>query len=954
MLRGHKAAVYCGIPDAAGSRILTGSDDYLVKVWNAHTGALMHTCRGHEQQIMYLAVSCDNTVFASASIDSVIRTWRLADGAPLAVLMGHTSAVTELSFCPAPGEAPHLLLSCGAEGHVLLWDATSDTVPPLALGSADTLDGGHQQDEAGPSSQQPGAPVAQAPQGDIMLFCSFSPDARLCAASSPDFSVRLWRVSTSACASGGLPRPGDVVPLGSLRGHRNEIHVIQFNASSDALVTGSLDGTVRVWRAAPQGAAHAHDAASAWACAHVLTPPAPPPPPGSRARARASPPVHLVRWAGEPGAVCVIASLQDTTVCVWDAATGQLHARVRRHTLEVFVVEVHPVDPRLVLTAGYDGRVCVWDLRRLCAGAPPVTAAAQQPTGGGSAPLLLEDASAADDRGIPDAEFDLRGSLPEHAMKLLDARWHPDGTGFVVSDESGAIHLFGTGQGAQLAGARTEQFFARDYEPLVRDQRNWVADVQTQQPPHLTQRAELLVAGDEQPYPEAYQTAFRLGTVLGSGIAVEPLDDETLRNVRVDVLAERRRLTERARWHAAGGNAGTGAGPTRGGQRGAGPGAASRGARAGGNAAEAGPPGAGVAAAAPPPAVIFISDDSLDSASSSSDHDDDFDDHLGGATGGSSDDGTGASSDDTGRSGGGGDDSLGGAGPSNGNALRRSSRRVGTRASARTRGGDGEERRERRPATRHTGRAHGDELEAAQPVYATRHASARRAAATGGGDSDGGGGSEPESSEEPARKRARRDEGGHRRGAASDDLEDSDSQDSARQRRRERERRRRAAKRAAREAKRARRMAGGAGQEVGDGAGPSHQNGGGGASRPRSHPPGASTFRDGTAFAWLQRTERARGEYVPQLGDQVVYIAQGHAGYLDACGDARAVRPWTIIPGFRGVEPCVVTGLEYQIMKDKGNITVARLTLTMADDAHGQRATRCAWRWGDCSVRRAS
>ena len=940
VLRGHKAAVYCGIPDAQGGRILTGSDDYLVKVWNAHTGALVYTCRGHEQQIMFLAVSCDNACFASASIDSVIRTWRLVDGAPLAVLMGHTSAVTELAFCPQAGNAPHLLLSCGAEGHVLLWDATDDAVPPLALGFPEAQDGG-QQGEAGPSSQQQAAPVAPAPRGETMLFCSFSPDAQLCAASSPDFSVRLWRVSTSACASGGLPRPGDVAPVGSLRGHRNEIHVIQFNASSDALVTGSLDGTVRVWRAVTQGA-HTQDGGGdaprdSWTCAHVLTPPTPPPPPGSRARARASPAVHLVRWAGEPGSACVIASLQDTTVCVWDAATGHLHARVRRHTLEVFVVEVHPVHPRLVLTAGYDGRVCIWDLRRLCS--PPATVA-----GSGGAPPLLVDDAVADERGIPEAEFDLRGSLPEGAMKLLDARWHPDGTGFVVSDESGSIHLFGTGPRGHLAGARTEQFFARDYEPLVRDPRNWVADAQTQQAPHLTQHAELLVSGDDQPYPEAYQTAFRLGTVLGSGIAVEPLDDETLRNVRVDVLAERRRLTERARWQAAAGNAGA-AGPSRGGQRGGGPGAASRGARAGGNAAspgdaEAGPPGRGVAAAAPPPAVIYISDDSLDSASSSSDHDDDFDDLLGAATGGSSEDGSGGSSDDdTDRSGGGADDSLGGgAGPSNGDGLRRSGRRVGTRASARARGDDGEGRRQRRPTTRRT---HGDELDAAQPVYATRHASARRAAVTGGGGSEEGGESEPASSEEPSRKRARRDEGGQRRGAvASDELEDSDSQDSARQRRRERERRRRAAKRAAREAKRARRAAGGAGQADADRAGPSHQNGGGGASRPRGHQPGASTFRDGTAFSWLQRTERARGEYVPQLGDQVVYIAQGHAGYLDACGDARAVRPWTVIAGFRGVEPCVVTGLEYQIMKDKGNMTVSRLTLTMADDAHGQRGTR--------------
>ena len=82
------------------------------------------------------------------------------------------------------------------------------------------------------------------------------------------------------------------------------------------------------------------------------------------------------------------------------------------------------------------------------------------------------------------------------------------------------------------------------------------------------------------------------------------------------------------------------------------------------------------------------------------------------------------------------------------------------------------------------------------------------------------------------------------------------------------------------------------------------------------------------------------GEYIPQLGDSVVYIPQGHLEYLSGRGDARAARPWLTIPCFRAAEPCVVTGLDYVIVRDKGNATVARLTLTLTDAFGALRGER--------------
>lgn len=46
-LRGHRNAVYCTIFDRSGKFVVTGSDDFLVKIWSMTSGILLRTCRGH-------------------------------------------------------------------------------------------------------------------------------------------------------------------------------------------------------------------------------------------------------------------------------------------------------------------------------------------------------------------------------------------------------------------------------------------------------------------------------------------------------------------------------------------------------------------------------------------------------------------------------------------------------------------------------------------------------------------------------------------------------------------------------------------------------------------------------------------------------------------------------------------------------------------------------------------
>ena len=45
---GHRKAAYCCLFDRSGTRVVTGSDDHLVKIWDVRMGRLLATLRGHE------------------------------------------------------------------------------------------------------------------------------------------------------------------------------------------------------------------------------------------------------------------------------------------------------------------------------------------------------------------------------------------------------------------------------------------------------------------------------------------------------------------------------------------------------------------------------------------------------------------------------------------------------------------------------------------------------------------------------------------------------------------------------------------------------------------------------------------------------------------------------------------------------------------------------------------
>uniref|UniRef100_A0A8D0AJD2 Bromodomain and WD repeat domain containing 3 n=1 Tax=Sander lucioperca TaxID=283035 RepID=A0A8D0AJD2_SANLU len=410
---GHLSSVYCVAFDRTGRRIFTGSDDCLVKIWATDDGRLLSTLRGHSAEICDMAVNHENTLIASASCDKTIRVWCLRTCAPITVLQAHGASITSIQFCPAVKGTTRYLASTGADGMVCFWKWHSHSMKF------------HDQPVKFVERSRPGVQVSTS---------SFSSGGMFMATGGTDHLIRVYYL--------GAETP---VKVSEMDAHTDKVVVVQFSNNSDSLrfVSGSRDGTARIW----------HYQQQEWKS------------------------VTLDIAARLPGST--VANGDDKTKLVvtmvaWDRADSTVITAVSNYLLkghddEVFVLEAHPFDSRIMLSAGHDGNIYMWDL-----------------------------AKGAKIRNY----FNMIEGQGHGA--IFDCKFSADGQHFACTDSHGHLLIFGFGCSRPYEKIPDQMFFHTDYRPLIRDSNNYVLDEQTQQAPHLMP-PPFLVDVDGNPHPPHYQ-----------------------------------------------------------------------------------------------------------------------------------------------------------------------------------------------------------------------------------------------------------------------------------------------------------------------------------------------------------------------------------------------------------------------------------------------------------------
>uniref|UniRef100_A0A8B9DN17 Bromodomain and WD repeat domain containing 1 n=1 Tax=Anser cygnoides TaxID=8845 RepID=A0A8B9DN17_ANSCY len=416
---GHLSAVYCVAFDRTGHRIFTGSDDCLVKIWSTHNGRLFATLRGHSAEISDMAVNYENTMIAAGSCDKMIRVWCLRTCAPVAVLHGHTGSITSLQFSPMVKGSMRYMVSTGADGTVCFWQWDTDSMK---------------------FNNRP-VKFTEKPRPGVQMLCSsFSVGGMFLATGSTDHVIRMYFF--------GSETPEKIAELES---HADKVDSIQFSNSGDRFISGSRDGTARIWRF--EQAEWRSILLDIDTC--------------SEEDKFMKPKVTMIAWNQNDN--YVVTAVNNHLLKVWNSSTGQLLHDLVGHADEVFVLETHPFDSRIMLSAGHDGNIFIWDITK--------------------------------------------GTKTKHYFNMIEGQGHgavfdckfsPDGQHFACTDSHGHLLIFGFGCSRPYEKIPDQMFFHTDYRPLIRDSNNYVLDEQTQQAPHLMP-PPFLVDVDGNPHPTRYQ-----------------------------------------------------------------------------------------------------------------------------------------------------------------------------------------------------------------------------------------------------------------------------------------------------------------------------------------------------------------------------------------------------------------------------------------------------------------
>ena len=116
-ITGHADEVSCVAYSQDGTRIVSGSTDNSLKLWDAATGSELLTFAGHTDWVNAVAYSPDGKYIVSGSTDKTLKVWDAVTGREVLIFTGHRRPVTSCAFSPDG----HRIVSASADGVIKIW-----------------------------------------------------------------------------------------------------------------------------------------------------------------------------------------------------------------------------------------------------------------------------------------------------------------------------------------------------------------------------------------------------------------------------------------------------------------------------------------------------------------------------------------------------------------------------------------------------------------------------------------------------------------------------------------------------------------------------------------------------------------------------------------------------------------------------------------------------------------
>jgi len=196
---------HCIVFSPDGSRLLSGGEDNVARMWDAETLQPLGQIRQHRKIVHAVAFSPDGSQFITGSFDGTTQLWDTATLKPIGEPLLHQSEVKALAFSP---DGRKILIGF-ADGTVRLYDAA--TLNPI------------------------GTPLQHI---KIVCAVAFSPDGSQLLACSIDRVARLWDSAT-------------LKPIGPLLEHAGRWPRASFSPDGSQILVTDGHGTAQVWEAPP-------------------------------------------------------------------------------------------------------------------------------------------------------------------------------------------------------------------------------------------------------------------------------------------------------------------------------------------------------------------------------------------------------------------------------------------------------------------------------------------------------------------------------------------------------------------------------------------------------------------------------------------------------------------------------------------------------------------------------
>jgi WD40 repeat protein/serine/threonine protein kinase len=185
-----------------GKQIVTGSENGIVKIWDALTGQKLQEINAYIGRAFHIAVTPDGQRLVTGE-GPTLRIWDAVSGRQLQELTGHTGGLGSI-MVTADGQR----IITGGDGMARVWDMANGRELLTLKGHA----------------------------GEI-LSVAVTPDEQRIVTGGRDGTARLWDAISGR-------------ELLVFKGHTGPVRSVAVTPDGQRIITGSEDGTVKIWEAA--------------------------------------------------------------------------------------------------------------------------------------------------------------------------------------------------------------------------------------------------------------------------------------------------------------------------------------------------------------------------------------------------------------------------------------------------------------------------------------------------------------------------------------------------------------------------------------------------------------------------------------------------------------------------------------------------------------------------------